>query len=132
MKYLGIILVGLSACAGAITEVELEARPKERPGWLDKGLSRKDGFVWVSGQSKAMGSEQEARDSALASATMEFVKFAGVEVEAFDRSVETYSQVGDKNVQTLDAEQRATVRAKAFVQNAAPIRSATPIVNQLP
>lgn len=51
---------------------------------------------------------------------MEFVKFAGVEVEWFNEYVETYSQVNDKNVQTLNAEQRATVRARAFVRNAAP------------
>lgn len=111
------------ACAGTtaqLREIELDARPKVRPKWLDQGLKREDGFVIVSGQSKTLTSEQEARDSALASATMEFVKFAGVEVEAFDRSVETYNQVGDKTLQTMDAETRATVRARAFVRNAAP------------
>ncbi|MCC6809408.1 MAG: DUF4384 domain-containing protein [Deltaproteobacteria bacterium] len=119
-KYFSVLLVACAGSNAAIVEKELEARPKLRPQWLDQGLKKNDGFVWVAGQSKATASEQEARDGALAAATMEFVKFAGVEVEAFDRSVETYSQVGDKTLQTMDAEQRATVRAKAFVKNAAP------------
>ena len=69
-----------------------------RPAWMDQGISKTGGFILAVGHGRPAASEQEARNDALAAATSEFVRYTGVEVEAFDRAVETYAVKGDQQL----------------------------------
>ncbi len=112
----------LGGCSGAVRELMLNSYPPERPGWVDQGIVVKGGYIFVPGHSQPKGTEQEARDDALNAATRDFVKYCKVEVEAFDRIVETYSETKGEDYSRMDLEHRASARARAFVRRAAPER----------
>ncbi len=114
--------LALGGCSGALREVMLNSYPPERPGWVDQGIVAKDGYIFVTGHSRPKETEQEARDDALNAATGEFVKYCKVEVEVFDRIVETYSETEGADYSRMDLEHRASARARAFVRQAAPER----------
>jgi hypothetical protein len=89
--------------------------------WPEKSIIEKGELIYAVGHSGLRGTEQAAKDAALVQATAEFVKYCGVEVTAFDRSIETYSR---SNAQVLDKEDLtslAQTRAKAFVARALPV-----------
>ena len=114
------VFSALGGCSGALREVMLNSYPPERPDWVDQGIVVKDSYIFVTGHSRPKQTEQEARNDALNAATGEFVKYCKVEVEAFDRIVETYSETEGADYSRMDLEHRASARARAFVRQAAP------------
>jgi hypothetical protein len=72
------------------------------------------------GRSDEKKSEREAKDEALAQATEQFVKYCGVSVEAFSRSVETYSMRDSQSSESSDVAAQSRQRSKAFVSRAIP------------
>ena len=92
------------------------------PDWLDKTILPEEKFIYAVGHSGSQAGEAEAKDAALAAATQEFVKYCGVEVDSFARSVEVYSKEGGKEYDASDLKTQLQVRARAFVSRAIPER----------
>ena len=113
----------LMSCAGGVrktTDVLLESSPGKKPLWADKTIIPMGNYIFAVGHSKEKENERDAKDDALIRATEEVVRYCGVTVDAFDRSIESYAQTQDKIYHKLDFQSKADVRAKAFVQNAVP------------
>ncbi len=122
---LSLLLLFLSInCAGtlpSIRDVVVESSAAPKPEWTSQSIKQEGKFIFATGSSKAMPTEQEAKDEALARATEEIVRYSGVTVDAFSRSVEASSEVQGKEYYTADFETKRKIRAKAFVRRATPI-----------
>ena len=62
---------------------------------MSKSVWTDGGFIYAVGHSEPQDDEATARDDAVADATAAFVKYCGVSVETFDRSVESYANDGE-------------------------------------
>lgn len=90
------------------------------PEWLDKTVLPGAEFIRTVGRSSPQKSEKDAKDEALADATAQFVKYCGVRVEAFARSLEIYSKEKGKEYSQSDVRTQNLIRAQAFVSRAVP------------
>jgi len=121
--FLFLTLFLLISCAGSVhktTDVLLEESPSKKPAWVDKTIVPAGNYIFAIGHSKEKENERGAKDDALIRATEEVVRYCGVTVDTFDRSIESYAQTQDKIYHKLDFQSRADIRAKAFVKNAIP------------
>ncbi|MBC8184537.1 DUF4384 domain-containing protein [candidate division KSB1 bacterium] len=116
-----LMLCGCSATMKNFQEVLVESSQPQKPAWYDQTLLQEGEFIYAVGHSLSRNSEQEAKDDALARAVQEIVKYSGVTVEAFDRSVEASSIQDGKEYYTSDFETKRKIRAKAFVKRALPM-----------
>lgn len=119
-----IFLILLCSCSANIQnfkEIMVESSQPQKPEWYDQTLVQEDEFIYAVGHSQSRDTEQEAKDDALARAVQEIVKYSGVTVEAFDRSVETSSIQNGKEYFSSDFETKRKIRAKAFVKRALPM-----------
>lgn len=91
-----------------------------RPSWYDKTILPSGDFLYAVGHSLPQRNEQDAKEEALADATKAFIRYCRVSVDAFDRSIETYSKAGGKTSGAADFRSENIVRAKAFVSQALP------------
>jgi hypothetical protein len=117
-------LVILCGCAGTIKNVRetvVESSQSRKPDWFNKTLVQEDEFIYAVGHSQSRNTEQEAKDDAMVRAVEEIVKYSGVTVEAFDRSVEASSIQDGKEYFSSDFETKRKIRAKAFVKRALPM-----------
>jgi len=117
---IGIVFMGCSKNIRETTSILLESQPSEKPVWADKTIIPKDNYIFTVGHSKEQENERDAKDDALVRATEEVVKYCGVTVDTFDRSIETYSQAQGQTYHKLDFQSKANIRAKAFVKKAIP------------
>ena len=90
------------------------------PAWLDKTVLPGSEFIRTVGRSSPQKTEKDAKDEALADATAQFVKYCGVRVEAFARSLEIYSKEQGKEYNHADVRTQNLIRAQAFVSRAVP------------
>jgi len=114
----------LTDCAGILPEVREiveESSPAQKPIWLDQTIKQEGKFIFATGHSQPRPTEQEAKDDALARATEEIVRYSGVTVEAFARSIEVSSQIQGKEYYKADFETKSRIRAKAFIRRATPV-----------
>jgi len=123
LLYLAFILL-LSACAGSIPEireVELDSSHTPQPAWVDQTIKQEGAFIYATGHSRSRPTEREAKDEALARATDEIVRYSGVTVDAFSRSIEASSMVQGTEYYKSDFQTQSKIRAKAFVKRATPV-----------
>ena len=114
----------LTACAGVIPEVRevvVGSSLAEEPIWLNQTIKQEGKCIFATGHSQPRPTVQEAKDDALARATEEIVRYSGVTVDAFTRSIEVSSQIQGKEYYKADFEMKSRIRAKAFVRRATPV-----------
>ncbi len=116
-----ILICGCSAKMQNYQHVLIDSSQPQKPDWYDQTLVQEAEFIYAIGHSQPRDTEQEAKDDALARAVQEIVKYSGVTVEAFDRSVEASSIEDGKEYFTSDFETKRQIRAKAFVKRALPM-----------
>lgn len=97
-----------------------EPAAKAAPSWLTKTIVPEGAFIYAVGRSGVQKNEKEAKDLAVVDATAQFVKYCGVSVEAFSRSIEVYSKENSKEYASSDVQAQSRSRAKAFVSRAIP------------
>jgi hypothetical protein len=96
------------------------AESKPAPAWLEKTVIPGESVIRTVGRSSPQKTEKDAKDEALAEATAQFVKYCGVRVEAFARSLEIYSKDQGKEYARSGVEAQNLIRARAFVSRAVP------------
>ena len=77
----------------SIRDVVVESSPTQKPIWLDQTIEQEGKFIFATGHSQPRTTIQEAKDDALARATEEIVRYSGVTVDAFSRSIEMSLQI---------------------------------------
>lgn len=108
---------------GAVCLIPVQAAEpaaKAAPTWLTKTIIPDGEFIYAVGRSGSQKNEKEAKAMAVADATEQFVKYCGVSVEAFSRSIEVYSKENSKEYLSSDIQAQSRSRAKAFVSRAVP------------
>lgn len=99
----------------------LETSQPQKPTWVDSTIIENGQFVYTIGHSQAQASEEDAKEQALAQATEEVVRYSGVTVESFSRSVDASSMKQGKEYYTSDFETQSRIRARAFVRRSVPV-----------
>jgi len=116
-----ILICGCSATMQNYQEVLVDSSQPQKPDWCDQTLVQEDEFIYTVGHSQSRNTEQEAKEDAMARAVEEIVKYSGVTVEAFDRSVEASSIQDGREYFASDFKTKRKIRAKAFVKRALPM-----------
>ncbi len=98
----------------------LVSAKKKAPDWTTETIIPEDEFIYAVGRSEPRKTRREAKADAVADATEQFVKYCGVSVEAFSRSVETYSMRDAESHEASDIMAQSRQRSKAFVSRAIP------------
>jgi hypothetical protein len=122
--FIFIILIISASCAGPIAEireVEIESTPTQKPLWVNEPLKHENGFIFATGRSRSKPTIEEAKEEALIEAMDKIVRYTGVTVEAFSRSVEASSIEEGKEYYSADFERKNRIRAKAFVKRSTPV-----------
>jgi len=108
---------------GTLPEIrEVVEESPGKPDWFEQTLQEKGEFIFAVGHSEPEPTEQKAKDKAAAHATEEIVKYSGVTVDAFTRSMEVQGQVQGKEYYKADFEAKSRIRAKAFVKRATAVK----------
>ena len=95
-------------------------KPSSAPQWISQSIVSDGDYIYATGKSDLLETQEKAKESALSDATQNFVRYCKVDVESFDRSIETYSKKNGKQTSSNDSESNRQVRSKAFVTRAVP------------
>ena len=123
--FLFFVAVFITGCVGItpeVKEVMLDPSLPQKPLWYNRTIEQKGEFIFAVGHSQPKPTLQEAEDDALARATKEVVKYCGVTVESFARSIEVSSEEEGKIYYRLDFDTQSRIIAKAFVRRAMPVQ----------
>jgi hypothetical protein len=114
-----LLLLLLPVVAGCAA---LRSAPPPQPAWIGRSIYSDDRFVYAVGHSQPQESEKRAKDEAVSDATAAFIKYCGVSVESFDRSIEAYARDGEGRERSDSRiASQVELRSHAFVREALPI-----------
>jgi len=114
-------LVIITSAYSNSQDIVLETSHPQKPAWLDSTIVEEKSYIFAIGHSQAQPTEAEAKEQALAQATEEVVRYSGVTIESFSRSVDASSMKQGKEYYTSDFETQSRIRARAFVRRTVPV-----------
>jgi len=118
-----ILVYMLPGCASQVQktwETNIQTWPSVEPTWILDPIEEKDGFLCVVGRSRPKNEKEKAKEEAILNAMDQVVKYIGMSVESFARSMEAESIRQDLNYYKADYRVQTQIRAKAFIRRATP------------